>query len=126
MRSIRILVVEADPISQRVAQLALEQQGYEVTAARTGKPALALYEQNPYDLILMDMGLPDMQGTDITRKMRAIEQVQGNYTPIIALTAHGTLAKRECLAAGMDDFTSKPLDMERLHQLIKRWIAKFN
>ncbi len=88
--------------------------------AGTGEQALALYQANRYDLVLMDLDLPDMTGFEITLKMRTM----GTHTPIIALTAHGDFAKQECLAAGMDDFISKPIEIESLNQMIKRWITK--
>lgn len=124
MQQVKILVVEDDHVSQRVVQLMLEGKGYAVDIAGTGEQARALYQANRYDLVLMDLGLPDMTGFEITLKMRTIDLKLGIYTPIIALTAHGDFAKQECLAAGMDDFISKPIEIESLNQMIKRWITK--
>lgn len=118
MQHVRILVVEDDSVSQRVVQLMLEGKGYAVDIAGTGEQALALYQANRYDLVLMDLGLPAMTGFEITLKMRTMD----THTPIIALTAQGDLAKRECLAAGMDDFISKPIEIELLNAVIKRCI----
>ncbi len=121
---LKILVVEDDPISQRVAQLMVEASRYEVDIAATGKEALGLFLKNHYALILMDYGLPDLTGVQITRLMREIEQTKGGHTPIIALTAHSELAKQACLEAGMDDFTTKPINLETFNRLICHWIEK--
>jgi CheY-like chemotaxis protein len=120
----KILVVEDDLISQRVVKIALESNGYQVDVAETGKKALAHFKANDYMAILMDMGLPDIKGTEVTRQIREFEQSRGSHTPIIALTAHGTAVKNECLAAGMDDFTTKPIELDSFNLLIKRWIEK--
>jgi CheY-like chemotaxis protein len=122
----KILVVEDDLISQRVARLALENMGYKVDIAGTGKKALKLFATNCYQAVLMDMGLPDIPGTQVTYQIREFEQAKGIHTPIIALTAHGEMAKKECIKAGMDDFFSKPLDIEPLRDLLKSWIEKSN
>lgn len=120
----KILVVEDDPISQRVVQLMVEVSGYEVDIAATGEQALGLFLTNHYALILMDYGLPDLTGAQITRLMRKMEQARGGHTPIIALTAHSELAKQTCLEAGMDDFTTKPIHLETFNRLICHWIEK--
>jgi two-component system aerobic respiration control sensor histidine kinase ArcB len=119
-----VLVVEDDPIGQRVAQLTLENYGYQVDIAETGKKALALYQSNSYSVILMDLGLPDMSGTEVTSQIRKLEQKTAKHTLIIGLTAHGELAKQPCLDAGMDDFMTKPVPLEQLNQLIQSWLAK--
>lgn len=121
---LKILVVEDDPISQRVAQLMLEANRYEVDIAATGEEALALFLKNHYALVLMDYGLPDLTGVEITRVMRETEQAKGGHTPIIALTAHSEFAKQACLEAGMDDFTTKPINFDTFKRLINNWIAK--
>lgn len=119
----KILVVEDDPISQRVAELTLQNLGYEVDLANNGKEALTLFQLNHYVAILMDLGLADMTGDQITRKMRALEN-HNEHTPIIALTAHLLPSdKGLCLAAGMDDFLVKPLDMQTMRKVLARWIA---
>ena len=120
-----ILVVEDDVINQRVAKLLLEHEGYQVSIASRGDSALKLYASGRYQLILLDLGLPDMSGLEVAQKIRALEQDCGKHTPIIALTAHGAAcAKSACLAAGMDDFSSKPFEFEALNRLIKNWLGK--
>jgi CheY-like chemotaxis protein len=120
----KILVVEDEPISQHIAKFALEMRGYQVDIVGTGEKALALYQTSYYDLILMDMGLPDITGIDVTCKIREIEQSTGKHIPIIALTAHGDFAKQHCLSAGMDDFTTKPFEFAQIDNIIKKWIKK--
>ncbi len=120
--SLCVLVVEDDPINQYVAKSLLESKGYQVDIAPTGQAALNLYQTNAYAAILMDMGLPDIQGTDVTRQIRILEKATGRHIPIIALTANGLQAKGECLMAGMDDFSVKPFEIEALTQLLKTWI----
>lgn len=120
----KILVVEDDPISQRVVQLALEKMGYQVDIAESGSKALDAFLSGNYDLILMDYGLPDMSGVAVTQKIRAYEKHKNKHIPIIALTAHGDSAKTECLAAGMNDFIAKPFELEQLYQKMSMWIEK--
>lgn len=120
----KILVVEDEPISQRVVQLALENMGYQVVIAATGSEALALFKATNYNVVLMDYGLPDITGVDVARKFRELEKDKDKQTPVIALTAHGDFAKAECLAAGMNDFISKPIELEKLNQLIQSWVKK--
>ena len=117
----RVLLVEDDPVNQEVAMRLLEGWGHAVTVAESGPAALAALADHPFDLVLMDVQMPYMDGLLTTKEIRRREQVSGLHTPIIALTAHGTTADRErCLVAGMDDFISKPLDAQALCQTIER------
>lgn len=120
----KVLVVEDESINQLVVKNLLESKGYQVDIAATGQAALELYQANAYAAILMDMGLPDLPGTEVTRQIRLHEQTSGKHIPIIACTANGLWAKPECLAAGMDDFSVKPVELEALNQLLKIWIEK--
>lgn len=123
---LRVLVVEDEPINQIVAKKLLENKGYQVDIAATGHDALALYRTNAYAAVLMDLGLPDIEGTNVTRQIRMLEQDSDKHIPIIALTANGPSAKSECLAAGMNDFLAKPFEIEQLNQLLKSWIKKLS
>lgn len=123
-KPVRVLVVEDEPINQCVAKSLLEGKGYQVDIAATGQAALHCYQANQYAVILMDMGLPDLPGTEVTRHIRTLEQANGQHIPIIALTANGLGAKPECLAAGMDDFSGKPFEIDQLDQVLKAWIEK--
>lgn len=123
MNKVKVLVVEDDPISQKVVRLLLEKQGYQADIAKNGNTAITLFQQNNYQLIFMDMGLPDIKGTEVTQQIRCIEQkLDKKPVPIIALTAHGHFVKAECMAAGMNDFISKPLSIDELNKLIEKWI----
>lgn len=125
-KNLKVLVVEDEPINQMVAKALLESKGYQVDIAENGQAALKLYQSNHYAAILMDMNLPDIEGTDVTRQIRALEQTTGKHIPIIACTANGLSAKPECLAAGMDDFSVKPFEIDPLNQVLKEWIGKLN
>jgi signal transduction histidine kinase/DNA-binding response OmpR family regulator len=116
-----ILLVEDHPVNQDVATSLLESWGHAVTPATSGPAALAALADRPFDLVLMDVQMPGMDGLETTAEIRRREQASGSRTPIIALTAHGTAADRaRCLAAGMDDVVSKPLDARTLFQVIER------
>lgn len=117
-----ILLVEDEPISQRVVQLMLEGYGYHVQIASTGQKALELLREGNYDLIFMDLGLPDMTGDQITIKIRERE-TDDTHIPIIALTAHVFHNdKKRCLAAGMDGFLGKPIEHADLLATLKAWL----
>jgi CheY-like chemotaxis protein len=123
VNSIKILVVEDDPISQRVTRLMLEHHGYRVDIAQTGNIALKRFSLQQYLLIFMDMGLPDMPGTEVTQRIRYLEKQQGREPiPIIALTAHSESAKKQCLQAGMNDFMNKPLLETNLKAMLVKWL----
>jgi signal transduction histidine kinase/ActR/RegA family two-component response regulator/HPt (histidine-containing phosphotransfer) domain-containing protein len=117
-----ILLVEDHPLNLEVATSLLRSWGHAVTPATSGPAALAALAQRPFDLVLMDVQMPIMDGLQATAEIRRREQERGTRTPIVALTAHGTADDRErCLAAGMDDFVSKPLDTRVLFQTIERF-----
>lgn len=116
----KILVVEDNIINQKVAKIMLEDLGYVVDIAASGKEALYLTATHKYTLILMDVGLPDMDGLEITRKIRA--QENDDHIPIIACTANGDSYRDKCLQAGMDDFTLKPIMLDELKQVLAKYI----
>jgi signal transduction histidine kinase/CheY-like chemotaxis protein len=119
----RVLLVEDHPVNQEVAVRLLEAWGHAVTTVGSGPAALAALADQSFDLVLMDVQMPGMDGLETTAEIRRREEVSGSRTAIIALTAHGTATDRErCLAAGMDDFISKPLDARTLFQAIE-WLG---
>ena len=118
----RILLVEDNEINQRLAVALLEGAGYSVTLAANGLQALDRFSSSTFDLILMDLQMPVMDGLEATRRIRDLERQSGaRPTPIIALTASVRPQDRDvCLAAGMDDFVAKPINVGELFDLVRR------
>jgi CheY-like chemotaxis protein len=111
LKDLCILLVEDNPINQRITQLMLEPLVRRIETARNGKEALDMYGTSRYDLILMDVQLPVMNGLVAAEKIRGLEMSTQVHVPIIAITANAMLGDREqCLAVGMDDYISKPID----------------
>jgi signal transduction histidine kinase/DNA-binding response OmpR family regulator len=123
LRGARILVVEDNPINQKVAIHQLEAIGLHADVVSSGKEALEMLQLADYDLVLMDCSMPEMNGYDATR---AIRQMAGPVAdvPIIAMTADAVTGARErCLDAGMNDYVSKPVTLERLENTIARYLS---
>jgi signal transduction histidine kinase/CheY-like chemotaxis protein len=118
---IEILLAEDNPVNQKVAVRMLEKRGYSIQVAATGREALDAVAQRRFDLILMDVQMPEMDGMEATIAIRDREKITGAHTPIIALTAHAMLSDRERFrAAGMDGYASKPIQIEELEREIAR------
>jgi two-component system sensor histidine kinase RpfC len=118
-RFLNILVAEDSPINAKVITTFLRQDGHRVEHVENGRLALEALQQNQYDLVLMDMRMPEIDGLEATRRWRA-QETDGRHIPIVALTANATTEdKNTCLAAGMDEFLSKPVNQEQLRGLIK-------
>ena len=114
-----ILVVEDDPAMLIAFQEVLEGAGYEVVVAANGKDALSWLQSQTPDLILSDISMPVMDGFKATAEIRKKEASTGEHIPIIAMTAHAMKGDREkCLDAGMDDYTTKPLNPAEVFQKI--------
>jgi signal transduction histidine kinase/DNA-binding response OmpR family regulator len=115
----RILVAEDNPINQRLAVRLLEKQGYSVAVVDNGRAALEAIDREPFDLVLMDVQMPEMDGFEATAAIRGKESVNGTRLQIIAMTAHAMKGDLErCLAAGMDGYVSKPIQIEALNHAI--------
>jgi signal transduction histidine kinase/ligand-binding sensor domain-containing protein/ActR/RegA family two-component response regulator len=113
-RQLRILVAEDNAVNRRLAKALLAKAGYLVTVVEDGGSAIQAFGQSEYDLILMDIQMPGVDGLEATAAIRT-QEAGGRRTPIIALTAHAMEGDRElCVAAGMDDYLTKPLDAARL------------
>jgi len=102
-----------------VACKLLERRGHDVTVVNNGVEALSALEQRAFDLILMDIQMPEMDGLEATRQIRGRERSTGIHVPILAMTAHAMKGDKErCLAAGMDGYISKPIHVQSLMQTI--------
>ena len=120
-RQLRILLAEDNIVNQRLVVRLLEKYGHTVLVANTGREVLALLAQQPVDVVLMDVQMPEMDGLEATAVIRAQERQRGGHLPIIALTAHAMKGDQErCLMTGMDDYISKPINVETLSATISR------
>ncbi len=120
---IRILIAEDNYINQLVAREILEDMGCGVDIAVDGKEALEKLELSPYDAVLMDCQMPEMDGFEATARIRKREEEGGAHIPIIAMTANAMQGDRErCLAAGMDDYIAKPVDPGKIKACLLRWV----
>jgi CheY-like chemotaxis protein/anti-sigma regulatory factor (Ser/Thr protein kinase) len=119
---LNILLVEDNLVNQMVAKRTLERWGHSVVLAVTGREAVAVHAAQKFDVILMDVQMPDMNGFEATAAIRAAERASnGGRTPIVAMTAHAMKGDRErCLDGGMDDYVSKPIDPAVLFDTIDR------
>jgi two-component system sensor histidine kinase/response regulator len=112
---LRILLVEDNLVNQRVASRLLENQGHSVVIAENGRVALDVLDGSKFDLVLMDVQMPEMDGLTATAEIRRQEAGTGRHLPIVALTANAMKGDRErCLEAGMDGYVSKPVQANLL------------
>ncbi len=119
---LRVLLAEDNPVNRKVAIGMVKRFGYAVDVAENGQEAIEMIDSNPYDLVLMDVQMPVMDGLTATAVIREGEKGTGRHVPIIAMTAHAMIGDREkCLAAGMDDYLTKPLRPGPLQELICIW-----
>ncbi len=119
-QKLRVLLVEDNLINQRIALHLLEKQGYQVTLAENGFEALAALEKESFDLVLMDVQMPEMDGFKATAAIRAKEKITAGHIPIIAMTAYAMVGDRErCLAAGMDGYITKPPRPDELREAMR-------
>jgi two-component system sensor histidine kinase/response regulator len=117
----RVLVVDDDEVNRSVAEMLLESAGLRVDTAEDGQVAIGMVQHTDYDLILMDMQMPILDGVEATREIRRLPGMQA--TPIIAITANAFIEDRNiCLDAGMNDFLSKPFDPKRLYAISLKWM----
>jgi len=124
VRPLRILLAEDSLVNQKLAVGLLSREGHAVTVANHGREAVAALEAGEFDLVLMDVQMPEMDGLEATAAIRARQARSGRHVPIIAMTAHAMKGDRErCLAAGMDDYISKPIRAAQLVATIERVLA---
>lgn len=120
---LRILVADDSPVNQKIMALFLERDGHRVVMVDNGADAVAALEREPFDLVLMDIQMPIMDGFTATRAIRTREDGAEGRLPIIALTAHAVEGDRErCLAAGMDDYLAKPFQIAIFREMLKRYL----
>ena len=120
-RPLRVLLAEDNRVNQRLATLLLERAGHSVELAETGVAAVEAFKRETFDLILMDLQMPEMGGIEATAEIRTLEAADGRHTPIIALTAHALQGDRQrCQQASMDGYVSKPIHRDELFAEIDR------
>ncbi len=124
-QNIKILLAEDDHINKTLAIAVLEKASLNVTAVANGLEVVEESARSSYDLILMDIQMPEMDGYEATRAIRRRELEQSRHTPIIAMTAHAIKGDKEkCLLAGMDDYITKPIDASELYMMIERHLLQ--
>jgi CheY-like chemotaxis protein len=122
-KKFRILIAEDIPSNQLLILKFLEILGYEAKAVANGKEAITELNQNAYDLILMDVQMPEMDGYEATQQIRRLEDPLRKNIPILALTANSVEEDiKKCLEAGMNDFLSKPVKKSVLHEKLTKWL----
>jgi CheY-like chemotaxis protein/HPt (histidine-containing phosphotransfer) domain-containing protein len=124
-RGLRVLVAEDNPVNRLVALKLLEKLGHSVVQVEDGKQALEAFGRQRFDLILMDVQMPGMDGFEATAAIRATEATSGEHVPILALTAHAMKGDRErCIEKGMDDYVAKPVQVDDLIAAIARVVPQ--
>jgi CheY-like chemotaxis protein/HPt (histidine-containing phosphotransfer) domain-containing protein len=119
---LRLLVAEDNAVNQKLALQMLRKMGYRADMAGNGLEVLQALERQPYDVVLMDVQMPEMDGLEATRHIRQLDPAGFNQPRIIAMTANAMQGDREaCLAAGMDDYISKPIKVPELQAALERW-----
>lgn len=120
---LRLLLIEDHPLNRIVAKMMFEKLGCSLEMAEDGKTGMEMYKQRDYDMIITDIGLPDIDGIQVIKTIRKQEKKQ-EHIPIIALTAHVLEEdKNNCLEAGADDVLTKPISIEELKKVLKKWVA---
>jgi len=122
---LRVLLAEDNPVNQRVASRLLEKRGHRVQVVANGLEALAVLEKETFDLVFMDVQMPEMDGFEATAEIRKRERGSEFRLPVIALTAHAMKGDREkCLAAGMDGYLSKPIRAQELEEILEKYVTR--
>jgi CheY-like chemotaxis protein len=121
----RVLLAEDNAVNQMLAVRLLEKRGYIVSIAGNGRAAVAALEKEAFDVVLMDVQMPEMDGFKATAAIRESERSTGRHTPIVAMTAHALKGDEErCLSAGMDAYISKPIRTNELFATIEKVLGK--
>jgi len=118
-RKLHILIADDNLVNLRLARSLLAKQGHSTVTVGSGREALAALKQQNFDVVLMDVQMPDMDGFETTKAIRGQERISQKHLPIVAMTAHAMIGDRErCLAAGMDSYVTKPVDAGKLFAAI--------
>src|SRR5262249_17849898 len=121
-RTMRVLLAEDNEVNQRVAVGLLTRRGHTVGVAGNGRAAVRALQREAFDLVLMDVQMPEMDGLEATAAIRARERDTGGHVRIVAMTAHAMAGDRtRCLEAGMDGYLSKPIDQDRLFAVVEEF-----
>jgi two-component system, sensor histidine kinase and response regulator len=122
--TVRVLLAEDNSVNQLVAVRLLEKMGVRVDAVGNGSEALKALQERPYDLVLMDVSMPEMDGFEATRAIREEgSAVRNPDVPVVAMTAHALESDRaRCLEAGMNDYLPKPINFEHLEKILVKWL----
>ncbi len=122
-----VLLAEDNSVNQTLALRLLEKRGYRVSVVDNGRAAVEALQRDRFDLVLMDIQMPDMNGFEATAEIREKEKASGSHMPIVAMTANAMKGDQEaCLAAGMDGYVSKPIRSVELFATIENVLAQFS
>jgi len=121
---LRVLVAEDNPVNQRLVVRMLEKRGHRVAVAGNGREAVDVLAKDSFDIVFMDVQMPEMDGLEATARIREKEEGSESHQIVIALTAHAMKGDRErCLAAGMDAYLSKPIRPQELDDILEKYLA---
>lgn len=121
-KSLKLLIVEDDSIIRMVLERLSLRKDWKVILAEDGKAAIDAYQKEEFDVIIMDCQMPVLDGFKTTGEIRQLESQRGTHTPIIALTANAFKGVREtCLNAGMDDYLTKPVEINEFYAIVNKW-----
>jgi len=121
----RILIAEDDEVSGLLLKKLASNKGWNVKICKNGIEAIKLYSASNFDMVIMDVQMPELDGYEATEQIRKLEITRKTRTPIIAMTANALSGDRDkCLAKGMDDYISKPIDFNEFYEMTEKWIKK--
>ncbi len=123
-KDLSVLVVDDNRVIRELVTRQLAKLGVRSETAMDGKDALVKLEGSTYDIVLMDVQMPEMDGIAATQEIRRKEDLVGKHTTVIALTGHGS--RVECIQAGMDDYIAKPMNIATLRATLQKWAPDFN
>ncbi len=121
IKNLKVLLAEDDAINQKLGKAVVTNQGHEIVIANNGREAVEWFEKEKFDVIFMDVQMPELDGYEVTKRIRKIEEEKGGHIPIIAMTAHALKVYRDlCMEAGMDHYISKPIKTEQIFDVLSQ------